>query len=243
MGATGAGKDTFAATWPGPRMVWHLDGFGQEIPYLKGAQNVGELQTYNLGGHVVTYRDVIAADGGFTRIEYYSSDNPTMAMMSQVLETRIGFFSGEQAAWKTLICGSLSAAAVENRLYEQFVLNPNYKDPRKWYGAATEYLERLIFMQKALRINTVFICHIGKEKDEIGGEFLFTPDLPGRLSDGAGKYFNEMYRLFVWRDGEGKAHRYLQTDNDGRFQCKTHIDAPNPLGPNPTYEGLWVNWK
>jgi hypothetical protein len=243
MGENGAGKDTFAATWPGPRKVLHLDGVGQEMPYMKGAKDVTEIKEYQMPYGVIPYRDIVAADDSFTRVEYYSSDNPTLPHIAPVLEAQISMFAQEQSNWGTLICGSLSSAALENRLIEQFVLNPGYKDPRKWYGAATEYVERLIFAQKALKCNVVFICHIGRDKDEVGGEYLFGPDLPGRLSYSAGRYFNEMYRMFLWRDKEGIAHRYLQVDNDGRYQCKTHIDASNPCGPNPTYEMLWGNWK
>jgi len=242
-GETGVGKDTFAATFPGPRLVWHLDGFGQEMPYMIGAQSVGEVSQYVLGAYTIMFRDIVASDGQVTRVEYYSSDSPTMPNISSVLEGRMAYFSQEQDNWKTLICGSLSSAALEGRLMEQFVLNPQFKDPRKWYGAATEYVERLIHSQKSLRINVVFICHIGRSMDDVGGEMLFTPDLPGRLSYSAGRYFNEMYRIFIWRDESGKAHRWLQTDSDGRFQCKTHISADNPMGPNPVYSMLWQNWE
>ncbi len=247
-GESGVGKDNFAGTFPGSRLVWHLDGFGQDMPYIDNiymgrAKDVGELQEYPIGVGVVQYRDIVAADDSITRIEYYSSDNPTLPNIAQVLEQRMSFFAQEQQQWGTLICGSLSSAALESRLFDQYVLNPQYKDPRKWFGAATDYVERLIFSQKSLKCNVVFICHIGRDKDEVGGEMLFTPDLPGRLSYAAGRYFNEMYRLFIWRDETGKAHRYLQTDGDGRYQCKNHIKAENPLGPDPTYEKLWGNWR
>lgn len=246
MGETGAGKDTFAATFPKPMLVWHLDGHGQDGPYLNNkligrAKQVGELQNYVMGGYSINYRDIIAADGGVVRIEYFSSNDPMQANMSDVLESRMSNFTSEQHQWKTLVCGSLSSAALENRLREQFVLNPHFKDPRKWYGAATEYVERLVTMQKALTCNVIFICHIGRQMDDVGGEMLFTPDLPGRLSWGAGRSFPEMYRLYIHRDPTTAAtQRVVQTDGDGRYQAKTHIDAPNPCYPH--YESLWENW-
>ena len=251
-GETGVGKDTFAATFPKPMLVWHLDGHGQDIPYIHNkllgrAQQVGELQNYVMGSFSINYRDIVAADGGFIRIEYYSSDNPTCANVSRVLESRMANFTTEQHQWQTLVCGSLSSVALENRLYEQFVLNPQFKDPRKWYGAATEYVERLISMQKALTCNVVFICHNGRVQDEVGGEMLFTIDLPGRLSYSAGRYFNEIYRVYIpyhegkpIKDDRGATMRYLQTDHDGRYQAKTHIDASNPCFPH--YESLWQSW-
>jgi len=240
MGETKAGKDTFAATWPKPMMVWHMDGHGQDAPYMKGAKEIGELQYYQLGNYTIEYRDIIAVDGGFIRIEYYSSDDPNFPQVAQVLEMRMGAFVKEQAGWQTLVVGSLSSAALEGR-YSEMHLNPQFKDPRKWYGAATEYVERLVFWQKCLKINVIFTCHVGRDKDEVGGEFLFTPDLPGRLSYGAGRYFPEMYRLYIQRNPEtGEASRVLQTDGDGRFQCGNHIDCDNPCYPH--YESLWTKW-
>lgn len=241
-GESGVGKDTFATTWPKPMLVWHLDGYGQEMPYMKGALEVGELQSYQLGTSnlQIPYRDIVRADG-IVRVEYYASDNIEFPDASQVLSARMSYLRNEPG-WKTLVCGSLSSIALEGRLYEQFVLNPQYKDPRKWYGAATEYVERVIAMQKALPFNVVFICHIGKQMDEVAGEMLFTPDLPGRLSYGAARYFNEVYRMFVKVNEQGQRVRYLQTDNDGRYQAKTHIDA-EAFVADPSYEKLWSGWK
>ena len=181
------------------------------------------------------------------RVEYYASSDAKQADMSDLLEDRTAYFAAnEQQNWATLVVGSLSSASVESRLREQFVVNPQFKDPRKWYGAATEYVERLIHFQKNLACNVIYITHIGKDKDEVGGEYLFTPDLPGRLSWSAGRWFNEIYRVFIQRDENGVAHRFVQTDGDGRYHCKTHIDADMyvRLGDMCSgYESLWKNWK
>lgn len=242
MGESGSGKDTFVATWPKPLLVWHLDGYGQEMPYMKNAVQVGEVQTYRLGNSniEIPYRDIMREDG-FVRVEYFSSDNPEMPNAVAMLTARMSYFQGEVKQWATLACGSLSSVGLEARLYEQFVLNPQFKDPRKWFGAATDQIERLVALQKGFPINVVMMCHVARQMDEVDGAMLYTPDLPGRLSYGAARYFNEMYRLTVVKGEDGKAYRQLQTDNDGRYQAKTHVDAPNPCWPS--YESLWVNWK
>jgi hypothetical protein len=245
MGQSGVGKDTFAATWPGPINVWHLDGIGQDMPYINNkvlgrAKSVSDFLEYRLGDAVIQYRDIVMANDKFVRVEYFSSDNPTYPNAAPILEARMSHFSQEQNSWGTLVCGSLSSAALESRLNEQFVLNPAYKDPRKWYGAATEFVERLIMMQKSLRCNVVFICHVNKDKDEVGGELVYGPDLPGRLSWGAARYFNEVYHLYVMTGENGERARCLQTEHDGRYISKTHIDAPNPC--YPSYASLWTGW-
>lgn len=244
-GDTGDGKDNYAATFPGPRLVLHCDGFGQEMPYLHHAtrgkaMQIGELSEYQLGNSKITYRDVQDARGEFTRIEYYSSDSPTAPNVAQVLEQRLNYLAREASQWKTLIAGSLSSIALEGRLFEQFVANPQFKDPRKWYGASAEYLERMIMMQKSLPINVVFICHIAMQMDNVFGQMFFLPDLPGRLSYGAARYFNEMHRAYTYRDEQGKTGYAVQTGADGQYKAKTHIFAPNPCQPD--YESLWVNW-
>ena len=242
MGESGVGKDSFAATWPKPMLVWHLDGYGQEMPYMKGAISVSEIQQYQLGasGLMIPYRDIVRPDG-FVRIEYYSSDNPEMPNAVAMLTARMSYFASEVSQWCTLAVGSLSSISLEARLYEQFVLNPQYKDPRKWFGAATDCLERLIALQKGFPINVVMMCHVARQMDEVDGAMLYTPDLPGRLSYGAARYFNEMYRMYVAKLPDGKTQRSLQTDNDGKYQAKTHIDAPSPCWP--TYDSLWANWR
>jgi hypothetical protein len=252
MGQSGVGKDTFAATWPKPMNVWHLDGMGQDMPYINNklmqlqginngkAKDVSEFKTYQIGQSEIPYRDIVMADDGFVRVEYFSSDNPTFPNAAPILEQRMAYFHQEQGNWKTLVAGSLSAVGLEARLHEQFVMNPQFKDPRKWHGAAADYLERLIVMQKGLRCNVLFISHIGRDKNEIDGEIIFGPDLPGRLQWGSAKYFNEMYRLYVVKNDQGERVRVIQTAHDGKFECKTHIDAPNPS--YPSWDGIWAGW-
>jgi hypothetical protein len=244
-GESGTGKDTFAETWPKPMIVWHLDGHGQDMPYINSqhdgkAQQVSEMLNYKLGELEIPYRDIVTAKGEFIRIEYFSSSNPLFPNAAAMLEARMSYFGSEQDQWATLVCGSLSSAALESRLYDQYVLNPSYKDNRKHFGAATDFVERLIVSQKALPCNVVFICHISRDKDEMNGEMVYGPDLPGRLSTSAGRYFGEIYRLWIGKDDKGDYFRALQTMHDGRYQAKTHVAAPD--GCYPHYESLWVNW-
>jgi len=62
---TGTGKTTFASTFrkAGNMLVWCFDPKGKDMPYLKGAKFVGEVQTYDIAGPLglvpIEYRDVI----------------------------------------------------------------------------------------------------------------------------------------------------------------------------------------
>jgi len=63
-GDTGTGKSSLAKTFleTGNVLVWCFDPHGKDLPYWKGAKKVGDLKTYEIGGHFgaipITYRDI-----------------------------------------------------------------------------------------------------------------------------------------------------------------------------------------
>jgi len=63
-GDTGTGKSTFASTFHevGNVLVFCWDGHGKDLPYHKLAKEVGELQSYEIGGAMgaveIKYRDI-----------------------------------------------------------------------------------------------------------------------------------------------------------------------------------------
>jgi hypothetical protein len=249
-GYFGVGKDTLAAKFPGDRLVLFLDGRGgNEFPYFEGAKSISDILTYELGKDcygepiLVEYQDVTAEDDTLTRIEYHSSlaaNNPTV---SDVLELRLGMFNSEQENWETLIVSSLSAANLEAMYMEQFIKNPTTKESRQWRGGAADFLERIIFGQRSFRnANVVYIAHTALKDNGETGEVLRTVALPGRLATQAGNFFGEVWRLYVKTNHEtGQRERWLQTDGDGRYQAKTHLNPPCPCLPK--LDEVWRNWE
>ena len=253
MGHTGAGKDTFAATFPKPILIWFFDAFGKDTPYLteqvitpqgevqwKAAKKVGEMQTYPLGKVVVPYRDIEREDG-FVRIEYYHDFEPMNPNAYALYLTRMGMFHHEQDNWQTVVLSSVTMMEICARKYHQYALNPSTKDPRQWWGGSTDMLEEMLMMRFAgLKMNVVVLAHIDTERDELFGETVKNPAGPGRLRGALATQYAEHYHQFVRRMEDGKLAYLLQSQNDGRFASQTHIQVPSPSYPH--FASLWTAW-
>lgn len=251
-GYFGVGKDTLASKFPGDRLVFFLDGQGNQMPYYIGAKAIGPMETYELGTDaqgdkvLIEYQDITAGDGTLTRIEYFSSESANKPAVSTILETRMSMFAEEQDDWETLIVSSLSAVNLEAMYMEQYILNPLTKqgneDPRQWRGGAADFLERLFFTQRSFRkCNVLFLAHTGLKDDGVTGEVLRKIALPGRLSTQGGNFFSEVWRLYVLVNAEtGARERWLQLDNNGRYPAKTHLQTESPCAPE--WDAIWAGW-
>ena len=243
---SGAGKSTMAATFPKPMLVWMFDPFGKDEPYLRGSQSVGDLQTYplNIGGigeAQIVYRDVQHVDG-LLRIEYYHDVNIKQPTAYMRFQTRFDtLFPNELTWWKTVALDSITFMEKLARKWDQYVLNPTAKDPRKWFGASTDLLEEMLMLRFAgLPMNVIAIAHIDTEKDDVHGLLVRNPSAPGRLRRDLSTAYSEIYRLYIGDDGKGGKVHAAQTRSDNLFNAQTHINAPNPCWP--TYEALWQNY-
>jgi hypothetical protein len=253
-GFFGSGKDTFAATFPGPKLVLFLDGHGgNEFPYFEGAETITTMQQYTLGtdpwGDPITikFQDVTYPGGDMTRIEYYNSacaNNPTV---SDVLEMRLAVFSAEeQDIYKTLIISSLTAANLEAMYMEQYIKNPltqkGNEDPRQWRAGSTDFLERLIFTQKGFECNVIFIAHINLKSTGVGDQVFRLVNLPGRLATSGGNLFGNVFYHYVSDDPDTGGQTYtLQTRTANMYLAKTHLKMPTFC--EPTYNALWEGWS
>jgi hypothetical protein len=126
----------------------------------------------------------------------------------------------------TLVLDSLTTFGDEMMRY-LIKLNPGIKR-MDTMGAATPAMQdyqvaRLFFKQVLgellnLPCNLVVIAHIQMDKDEITGEVLRTPMLPGKLARELPILFPEVYRSYV-KDGK----YWAQTKSDAKYQCRTQI--------------------
>ncbi len=208
---------------------------------MTSAIQVGELQRYQLSGlsgeeNFIPYRD-ITRPSGVIRIEYYHSMFPTQPTAYSRFLSRMGNFHKEEF-WKTLVLDDATFMELEARKWHQYVLNPTSKDGRQWYGGSKELLEEMLMMRfSGLTQNVVVLCHIDEDKDELWGEIVRNPAMPGKLSKRLGAAYGEQYRAYVLRDEKGNATRQLQTQNDGRYAVQSQIHAPNPCFLH--YDSLW----
>lgn len=251
MGQTGAGKDTFAATFPKPMIVFFFDPIGKDLTYLqphpqRGGEAVpqaGALEDVfdENGLFMYRYRDVQRADG-LVRLTYFHSFEPLQPDGYSRFLRFMGEFHHQQDQWATIVLSSTTFMELEARKWHQYVLNPDAKDARQWFGGSTDALEEMLMMRFAsIKSNLVVITHIDKDKDELHGEIVRNPSMPGRLRDRLASAFGEHYRVHVIKDDAGNRQRVLQTDNDGMYAAQSQIHAPNPCWP--FYESLWDNWR
>jgi hypothetical protein len=154
----------------------------------------------------------------------------------------------EKGKWASLALDSGSFTTLSARKYHQYDLNSDAKDPRQWYGGATDMAEEILCVQlPAMPCNVGVAMHVSKEKVEAEGTMVRAPLAPGRLLNMVGAAWPELYRLHVLTNDAGKKFRVFQTDSDDRWQAGTTIDAPDDtrvyrLDPAKTWESLWVNW-
>lgn len=156
----------------------------------------------------------------------------------------------ESRKWGTIALDSVTSCAKAARLFSEFTMNPWAKEPRQHFGFATDRLEQMLTGRwLGFQSNVVLIAHVNRQRDEKGNdksreeidsEMIHKLSAPGRLAtaDGLPSQYSEFYRMY----STPKTHeRWLQTENDGRYNASTSIDAPD--GSPPDYLALWANWK
>lgn len=96
------------------------------------------------------------------------------------------------------------------------------KDPRKAYGEMMERVAGLVRAFRDIRGKHVYMSSkIEAVKDELTGAVRWGPSMPGaKLAQMLPYYFDEVWRLAVGRDKEGKVLRFLQTQPDQQSTAK-----------------------
>lgn len=251
-GDFGAGKSTFADTFPNPKLVACFDAYGKDMPYYKNPLHVlGDLQVDGFGG---PYREVFSKKTGavLKRIEYYHDTTwlqPTEIRRKAGIGVRdiaptayarflkrMASFDDELSVWRTLIADSVTSMELRARHWDQYVLNPQAEDGRQWYGASKDMLEKMLLGRLAgLPINVVVLAHIDDEKFEHQGTSRRMPMAPGKLRGSLPSQYGEVYRVFADADGH-----WLQTRSDSIWAATTQIGAPAICTPH--YAALWESW-
>lgn len=175
------------------------------------------------------------------RIEYYRDENIEKPKAYAQLKYRVPMIDYDK--WKTVILDSTTFMEFSARKRDEYLLNPGVKDGRQHYAASKNAIEEMLYVGLGdLPMNVVVICHIDEDKDELHGQMVRTPALPGKLTRRIGAAFQEVYRTFIFRDGGTGEPKYgLQTGPDGMHQATGQLRAPNPCWPH--YDNLWKNWE
>lgn len=250
-GDSGAGKSTFAATFPKPMLVFCFDPFGKEIPYLERGTPTDlfsdEKSTWTR--NVMSKRD---PERVIIRIEYYhelgfiSPEVLTLPKTGRLrlhdmepeayprFLNRMASFHTEYEQWASVVLDSVTFMEICSRRWDQHSINPMVEDPRQWWAGSTDMLEQMLMVRfGSLPMNVVAIAHIDREKAESMDTMLRTPAAPGRLRGNLAVAFQEVYHHYADKTGV----RLLQTQPNVMYGAATRIGAPNPC--EPSYKALW----
>jgi hypothetical protein len=173
------------------------------------------------------------------QIEYYHDTDPYKPTAFAAFLDNMQQIKDEFQHFPTHVFDSASFMELSARKWDQYGMNPTAKDPRKWYSTSTMLLEENLWQRPAgIPGNVVTICHVDEDKDEMLGNFVRNPALPGKLRKRMASAYGEFYYLFVRKNPvDGTPQRVLLCHPDGQFHASSLIDAP-PIC-EPSYTALW----
>ncbi len=247
-GAYGAGKSTFAATFPKPILVFAFDPLGKEAPYRElGRCEDVEAEADAPRHTVVTSRK---SDRLLARVEYFHDTEidsngvyrPT-AYRGFLRRFASVYDEVRSGMWATVVVDTLTFMELTARKLSQYELDKNSREPRRWFAAATDMVEEAVLCRLGgLPVNVVVIGHVDSDKDEVAGHMVFQPAAPGRLRTRLGGGYPEVYVAHARRDRTTEQIQYwLQTRTDARYNASSvFLGAPDPC--EPAYRALWTVW-
>jgi hypothetical protein len=96
------------------------------------------------------------------------------------------------------------------------------KDPRQAYGELIEKMETAIRAFRDLPGKNVLVsAKMEPMKDELSGVVKYGPSMPGaKLGPKLPYFFDEVFRLGISKDPQGKEFRFLQTQPDLQYEAK-----------------------
>ena len=239
-GDPGAGKTTFAATFPTPGITFCFDAAGKDRPYRSLGDKIEEL-TEETTGELLGY-DVYKDDAFVWRVLFFRDVDITKPRARPDFEEAYAeWYADHQKQFKTVVLDSFSAYELAARKYEEYYLQVGSKDKRLYWAGSTDNCEELLCRLAVLsKHNVILIAHIDQDKDQVMGNMVYNAAMPGRLRSRGAMFFSEIYHIAAAHDVEtGVTSRRLQTAQDGKHHATTQIGAEN--GVEPYYLQLWAN--
>ena len=105
------------------------------------------------------------------------------------------------------------------------------KDPRQAYQELIEKMETLVRAFRDLPGKNVLVsAKMEPAKDELTGIVKYGPSMPGaKMGPKLPYFFDEVFRLGIGKDQQGKEFRFLQTQPDIQFEAKDRSGALSPI--------------
>jgi len=248
-GPPGAGKSTFAATFPKPMLVCAFDPLGKEGPYLKRGVVSPEMEG-EVGQPLLVVESKRTPGKALIQVEYFhdtevEEDGRYKPTAYRQFLRRFSTLYQEirEGKWATVVVDTLTFMELAARKLSQHDLDKTSREPRRWFAASTDMLEEAVMCRLGgLRCNVVILAHVDSDKDEVAGSMVSNPAAPGRLRSRLGGGYPEVYVSHMRRDNKtGELRFSLQTRADKRYNASSvFLEAPDPC--DPEYKKLWENW-
>jgi len=177
---------------------------------------------------------VISAEAGLLSLARYKIPGASVRTLDEIGEVWQWVTGSAEAKQFATICIDSSTEIAEVLLQ---TLKASNKDPRKAYG---ELLDKLMLLLRAFRdIVGKHVYITAKEewaKDEASGALRFQPMMPGqKLGQQLPYLFDEVFRLIVARDQQGKKQHMICTQADYQYEGKDRSGCLDPFEqPNLT---------
>lgn len=226
QGDSGVGKTCLAATFPGPVELLDFDGKADSAAaFLRAKNDSAQLEVINV--------EEFAPQLGLSPIE----------KLVKVLNER--YIPAQRAGkmpFNTLVLDSIttfSAATLAHivRSNPGIKRNETKQGPQPGlqdYGILRREFERLIPGLLSLPCNVVMLAHIAVEKDEATGQIFRHSMMDGSFARQLPIYFKE-----VWRMYSKDKRRFVQTQSDHLFNCRSQIPGlPDHFDVTDGYSAL-----
>lgn len=190
---------------------------------VHGAAGAGKTRLCGTTGDLES-TIILSAEAGLLSLRHLDIEAAVITCLQDVRDA-MEYVKANEYRW---VCIDSLSEIAERILHEE---KERTKDPRKAYGEMADITFKLI---KAFRDlpgrNVVMTCKT--ERVQHDGSLLWVPSLPGRqLSQGISYLFDEVFALRAQKRDDGEVVPYIQTVNDGYFECKDRsgaLDAAEP---------------
>lgn len=177
---------------------------------------------------------VVSAESGLLSLAKYRIPGAAVSTLAELSEVWRWVSSSTEANQFATICVDSSTELAEVLLQ---TLRASNKDPRKAYGEMLDQMMQLLRAFRDLQGKHVYIT--AKEewaKDEATGAMKFQPLMPGqKLGQQLPYLFDEVFRLIVARDQQGKKQHVVCTQADYQYEGKDRSGCLDPFEqPNLT---------
>ncbi len=172
---------------------------------------------------------IISAEKGLLTLKRLGVDFPYIEVHSfeELCETYTYITAEENiGTWQTLVIDSVSEVA-EVVLSDYKKTN---KDPRKAYGdMMDDVMDAVRGFMNIEGKDMVFIFKSGRIADADTGRTTYSPYTPSDKFAAKMPYlFDEVLALRSQKDADGNIQRYIQTVNDGNWNCKDRSGMLEP---------------